>query len=172
MAALDGPASSAGMDAAEVVAIVGWLEGRRVVYQVNGGWAVDALVGRQTRTHGDLDLFIDVEIVPALHAWLQNRGYSIAEDWTPVRVEWRRGARRVDVHPMKIDAAGDGVQQGLGNHSFLHRATDRVFGLIGGQSVVVARAERLRELRGGYEPRPVDVHDLEILDILLASGLP
>ncbi|MDO4718526.1 MAG: hypothetical protein Q4B08_13315 [Propionibacteriaceae bacterium] len=32
--------------ASEVLAIIGWLTDRRIVYQVNGGWGVDALVGR------------------------------------------------------------------------------------------------------------------------------
>lgn len=35
---------SGGMDAEEVVRVVDWLDERSVVYQVNGGWAVDALV--------------------------------------------------------------------------------------------------------------------------------
>ena len=48
-----------GMDAVEVVRAVGWLEERSVVYQVNGGWAVDALHGSQTRSHGDPDVFVD-----------------------------------------------------------------------------------------------------------------
>lgn len=43
----------------EVLAVVAWLEAAGVVYQVNGGWAVDALAGRQTRTHRDVDVFVD-----------------------------------------------------------------------------------------------------------------
>ena len=34
--------------ASEVLTIIGWLTERKTVYQVNGGWGVDALVGRQT----------------------------------------------------------------------------------------------------------------------------
>src|SRR5690606_41853757 len=68
-----------------------------VVYQVNGGWAVDALHGSQTRSHGDLDVFVDSTTVDALMEWLLGRGYSIVEDWRPIRVELRAGDRAVDI---------------------------------------------------------------------------
>ena len=38
----------------EVLTIIGWLTEKETVYQVNGGWGVDALVGRQTREHGGI----------------------------------------------------------------------------------------------------------------------
>ena len=47
------------MAATEVVQIIAWLEAAGVIYQINGGWGVDGLVGRQTRPHQDLDVFID-----------------------------------------------------------------------------------------------------------------
>ena len=37
------------MAATEVVQIIAWLEAAGVIYQINGGWGVDGLVGRQTR---------------------------------------------------------------------------------------------------------------------------
>ena len=52
--------------ASEVLTIIGWLTEKETVYQVNGGWGVDALVGRQTREHGDLDVFVDADAVPDL----------------------------------------------------------------------------------------------------------
>ena len=36
------------MAATEVVQIIAWLEAAGVIYQINGGWGVDGLVGRQT----------------------------------------------------------------------------------------------------------------------------
>ena len=154
---------SGGMDAEEVVRVVDWLDERSVVYQVNGGWAVDALVGSQSRTHGDLDLFVDAGQVDTLIEWLSGRGYEVVEDWRPIRVELRTGDRAVDIHPMTLDAAGDGVQKGFGDETFAHRARDRAEGMIRGRPVVVATAARLVELRSGYELRPEDHHDLELL---------
>lgn len=154
---------SGGMDAEEVVRVVDWLDERSVVYQVNGGWAVDALVGSQSRTHGDLDLFVDAGQVDTLIEWLSGRGYEVVEDWRPIRVELRSGDRAVDIHPMTLDAVGDGVQKGFGDETFAHRARDRAEGMIRGRPVVVATAARLVELRSGYELRPEDHHDLELL---------
>lgn len=154
---------SGGMDAEEVVRVVDWLDERSVVYQVNGGWAVDALVGSQSRTHGDLDLFVDAGQVDTLIEWLSGRGYEVVEDWRPIRVELRSGDRAVDIHPMTLDAAGDGVQRGFGDETFAHRARDRTEGMIRGRPVVVATPARLVELRSGYELRPEDHHDLELL---------
>ena len=158
--------NSSRMTAAEVVQIVAWLDANGVVYQVNGGWGVDALVGRQTRPHQDLDVFIDEGAEADFMAWLTSRGYRVTEDWRPVRVQLSSPLGQVDVHAMRLDSAGNGVQHGLDGEEYLHPAEQRVTGLIDGQAVVVASAERARELRGGYPPRAVDLHDLALLDEL------
>ncbi|WP_156254235.1 nucleotidyltransferase domain-containing protein [Pseudactinotalea terrae] len=157
--------------AQEVALIVDWLEQAGLTYQVNGGWAVDALAGAQTRAHRDLDVFVDAAAAPRLLAWLGERGYAIVEDWRPIRVELTSATGRVDVHPMVIQRNGDGVQQGPGEQVFVHAAADRVVGTIGGREVVVASAARLRSLRSGYAHREVDLHDLAVLD-RLGTGRP
>ena len=159
-----------GMDAASVRRIVDWLEERSIVYQVNGGWAVDALHGSQTRSHGDVDVFVDVAVVHALIEWLEDLGFAIVEDWRPIRVELRAGVRAVAIHPMEIDAQGDGVQRGFGGDIHVHRERDRAVGVIDGRAVVIACADRLEELRDGYELRPQDFHDLEVVRGLADRG--
>src|SRR3954453_5890224 len=117
-----------GMTAAGVAVVVSWLEREGAVYQVNGGWSVDALVGRQTRVHRDVDVFLDESAVPALTEWLEARGYSQESDELPVRVELRHGAQVVDVHPMRLDEGGNGTQIGDGDTTYLHSAADRTTG--------------------------------------------
>lgn len=156
--------------ASEVLVITDWLADREVVYQVNGGWGVDALVGRQTREHGDLDVFVDANAVPGLIEWLASRGYEPVTDWLPIRIELASGRGRVDVHPMAIQPNGDGVQQGFDDAVFTHPALARTKGSIDGVPVIVGTAERLRELRAGYDLRPEDEHDLVLLSRLLDSG--
>lgn len=152
--------------AAEVVQIVAWLDANGVVYQINGGWGVDGLVGRQTRAHQDLDVFIDEDHEDAFLSWLTSRSYRVAQDWRPVRVQLSSPQGNVDVHAMRLDAAGNGMQQGLDGEVYVHTPEHRVTGLIDGSAVVVASAERARELRTGYPPRAVDIHDLALLDEL------
>ncbi|MFP5251525.1 MAG: nucleotidyltransferase domain-containing protein, partial [Actinomycetes bacterium] len=139
----------------EVVWFVDWLERREVVYQCNGGWAVDALVGRETRPHRDLDVFLDERALADAVAALRERGYAVVDDWLPVRIELAAEERRVDLHPMRILPGGDGVQALLDGGELVHRAADRTRGSIGGRAVVVASAARLLQLREGYEPRAV-----------------
>jgi len=160
------------MSPEEVAEVVDWVVAAGAIYQVNGGWAVDALVTRETREHRDLDVFLDSTFVPPLLEWLHGRGYHLAEDWRPVRVELAGERGRVDVHPMEIQDNGDGLQRGFGEQVFLHAARDRTMGVIGGREVVVACTARLRELRTGYEPRPVDLHDLRTLDRLRSCTDP
>lgn len=159
----------AGMPAEEVLAVVDWLEARGAVHVITGGWAVDALVGRATRPHRDLDVIVEAGACDGLARWLRGRGYEVVVDWLPIRVELRRGRCGVDLHPMEVDGRGDGVQAGFGTQVFEHRAADRTRGRIGGRRVVVATAARLMELHRGYEPRPEDLHDIALLRRLLQS---
>ena len=167
-----GAVGEAGMPAEEVLAVVDWLEARGAVHVITGGWAVDALVGRATRPHRDLDVIVEAGACDALVQWLRGRGYEVVVDWLPIRVELRRGRCGVDLHPMKVDGRGDGVQAGFGTQVFEHRAADRTRGRIGGRRVVVATAARLMELHRGYEPRPEDLHDIALLRRLLQSDEP
>ena len=160
------------MPAEEVLAVVDWLEARGAVHVITGGWAVDALVGRATRPHRDLDVIVEAGACDSLARWLRRRGYEVVVDWLPIRVELRRGRCGVDLHPMKVDGRGDGVQAGFGTQVFEHRAADRTRGRIGGRRVVVATAARLMELHRGYEPRPEDLHDIALLRRLLQSDEP
>lgn len=159
----DAEMSAQGMTAIEVQAIVDWLETHAVVYQINGGWAVDALVGHQTRPHRDLDLFLDAAAVDDILGWLTARGYAAETNWLPARLELCSGSLRVDVHPMVLDSNGNGVQRGMGDELFEHPRAMRTRGVVNGREVVVATAPRLRELHEGYEPRDVDLHDLHLL---------
>ena len=91
-------------------------------------------------------------------------------DWLPIRIELASERGRVDVHPMVIQPNGDGVQQGFEDAVFTHPAVARARGSIDGMPVIVGTAERLRELRTGYDLRPEDEHDLGLLSHLHDSG--
>lgn len=160
------PVNEVVMTETETAVVVAWLKAREATYQVNGGWAVDALLGRQTREHRDLDIFVDAQVVEEFLAWLDERDYVVAEDWLPIRIELVAPHGRVDVHPMTVQANGDGSQKGFRDETFRHAAKDRTSGVIGGSTVVVASAARLRKLHEGYAHRDVDLHDLAILESL------
>lgn len=130
-----------------------------------GGWAVDALVGKQTRPHQDLDLAIDAAALDPALGVLEGHGYAVEVDWLPVRVDLHRpGYGAVDLHPVVFDERGDGVQEGFGAQVFLYSAGDLVRGTLpGGESVGCLSAQLQLRFRRGYQLRDVDRHDIEIL---------
>ena len=66
-----------GMPSSEVLAVLEDLGSARCRVWVGGGWGVDALVGRQTRAHRDLDLAVDAEDEGRALAALARRGYRV-----------------------------------------------------------------------------------------------
>ena len=71
---------------------------------VAGGWGVDALVGRQTRLHRDLDLALDARNETVALRVLARRGYRVETDWRSIRCELiAEGRGLVDVHPVVFD---------------------------------------------------------------------
>jgi hypothetical protein len=63
------------MLAEHVVEVYDLLAGRGIGVWVDGGGGVDALLERQTREHGDLDIAIQVKDLPIMRELLEQRGY-------------------------------------------------------------------------------------------------
>src|SRR5688500_19270991 len=49
---------------------------------LDGGWAVDATLGEQTRSHQDLDIIVQISALPQLRKVLGARGFGIKEGGT------------------------------------------------------------------------------------------
>ena len=56
------------MTATAVLEFLDLLEASSIDVCLDGGWGVDALLGEQTREHGDLDVILNVEDLPRLAA--------------------------------------------------------------------------------------------------------
>ncbi|HET9872179.1 MAG TPA: lincomycin resistance protein LmrB [Propionibacteriaceae bacterium] len=131
---------------------------------VAGGWAVDAVVGRQTRPHGDLDLAVDAEQLPDTITALQSAGFVVTVDALPSRLELRASdGRCVDLHPVRFLSDGSGVQDGLGEETFCYSADGFATGTIGAVEVACLSTAQQLAFREGYEPRDVDLHDVRLL---------
>ena len=63
------------MSAGDAVELLQLFAQHRIEVWVDGGWGVDALLGEQTRPHGDLDIALQHADVPKLRALLEARGY-------------------------------------------------------------------------------------------------
>jgi lincosamide nucleotidyltransferase A/C/D/E len=159
------------MRVGEVVQLVVALDRAGIRYWLGGGWGVDALHGEATREHRDLDLAVDVDTFEVARRTLEAMGFSAETDWLPVRLEMAGGPGGwVDLHPIRFTNDGDGVQEGLDGGTFAYPAADLVVGNLDGRDVPCISIRLQREFHAGYDPRPQDRHDLNILDHLEARS--
>jgi lincosamide nucleotidyltransferase A/C/D/E len=89
----------AAMNASDVVEVLSGLEQHGIEVWLNGGWGVDALLGRQTREHEDLDITISA-VDRAAYTAAMDAGsfttYRVDNAFNWVLVDGR--GRLVDVH--------------------------------------------------------------------------
>jgi len=147
-----------GTDVADLIAL---LDQHGVEVHVDGGWAVDAVLGQQTRRHDDLDIALPHAQVPRLRALLEARGFREQrrdDSWECNFVLVDEAGRRLDVHSYTLDAAGLNV--GGVTYSGEH-LTGR--GVVGGYSVRCISPEWLVKFHTGYELDDNDWHDVRLL---------
>jgi lincosamide nucleotidyltransferase A/C/D/E len=141
------------------------------VVWIGGGWGVDALVGRQTRPHGDVDVLLDAPSLPAALALLDGLGFAVREDWLPVRIEVAHpDGRRVDLHPVTFADDGSGIQPGLDGAVFGYPVGCTTTGYVDGRPVTCLTAAQQLLFRQGFTWRAVDDHDVALLR--RADGAP
>lgn len=154
-------------DEAEVLRVLAALDAAGCTYWVEGGWGVDALVGRTTRAHRDLDVDVDGRQEALVLDVLSGLGYEIETDWRPTRVELAApSGSRVDVHPLQLSDDGSARQADLDGGFWEFPARYYTTGRIGGRTVPCVSVEAQRYFHEGYEPREVDRADLARLDEL------
>ena len=88
---------------------------RGIDVRLDGGWGVDALLGRQTREHNDLDLFSERRDEDALVALLRERGFApVGRAFTTeAHTAWADDEdREVDLHVFERAADGSLLFEG------------------------------------------------------------
>jgi lincosamide nucleotidyltransferase A/C/D/E len=144
---------------------------------LDGGWGVDALLGEQTRDHGDLDAAIDREDLEDAVARLGRLGFTHApeiEPGIPARYVMRDAReRQVDLHVLTFDMKGDGWQMLPDGKRGRYPAGDlEARGDIGGRDVAcISPVLQLRH-HTGYEPADRDRDDMRRLAERFGLALP
>lgn len=157
---------------ADVLQALGWAEDLGVAAWLDGGWGVDALLGRRTRVHEDLDLVIEARHADAFVRRLREHGFEHVPRWytTDAHTVWRDPAgRTVDLHLVELTADGDGVYGDEGVYPAHGLAGS---GTVGGVSVRCLSADVQVAFHRGYEIRPQDVHDVGLLCAEFGIPLP
>ncbi len=99
------------MTAEGVLSVLALLRRAEVDVWVGGGWGIDALIGEQTRDHGDLDLMHRQEQEAAAMSTLSEAGFAETLDWRPVRfVVTAPDGREIDLHPLVFADDGSATQ--------------------------------------------------------------
>ena len=131
---------------------------------VTGGWGIDALLRRQTREHGDVDLGVPSDSIDAAIEALRRLGYMIAADERPARIVLESDDGKVDLHPIVMLPSGAGVQTGFDGQTFEYPPGSlEAEGEIGGRIVRCGTPELQVTFHRGYEPREHDRRDMAAL---------
>jgi lincosamide nucleotidyltransferase A/C/D/E len=152
----------------DVLALLDRLDGLWLA--VDGGWGVDALLGRQTREHADLDLVVERAQVDEIERTL---------GWTADRSDWPAvlllvdGSRRLDLHPIEWDEQGNAWQR-------LREARWGIYprgqlgheGTIAGRRVACVSPELQLRHHLTYDWDGDDRHDLTLLAAEFGVPLP
>ncbi|MFC3078111.1 nucleotidyltransferase domain-containing protein [Phenylobacterium terrae] len=161
------------MTAEDALAVYLTLAEAGVRVWLDGGWGVDALLGRQTRPHDDLDVVVEERQLARMLDVLAGRGFASIR--TPDERPWNfvlqdTARRRIDVHVVVIDAAGNGIYGPPENGQAYPAAALQGQGRIGGVPVNCLTAEHQLASHTGYPTRPKDHQDVRAL--AEAFGLP
>lgn len=150
------------MTADDVLSLLAVLRHAEVDTWIGGGWGIDALVGRQTRRHRDLDLMHRAEQEPAVVAALAEAGFVETLDGRPVRfVVTDPQGREIDLHPLVFAADGSAAQASPDpEHPFAYPASCFVTGTILSTTVLCLSPEQQVSFHQGYEPAAHDRHDM------------
>ncbi len=98
------------MEESDVVVLYQLFRSHGLEVVVDGGWGVDALLGYQSRPHGDLDVAVPHEQVPLLRRLLADRGYVPVDrvdttEWNFVLGD--AAGRQLDVHSFTFEPSLD-----------------------------------------------------------------
>lgn len=163
------------MPATDVIALLTRFNEDGIHVWIDGGWAVDALLGYQTRPHGDLDIVVEEKDVSRIRHLLNNCGYidKVDDDtraWNFVMND--RAGREVDVHVIVFDSNRNGIYgpSKLGLTYPADSLTGR--GLIDGYPVSCISPEWLVQFHTGYEIDDHDVQDVMALHERFGVQLP
>lgn len=159
----------------DAVALLTLIERQGIAVWLDGGWAMDALLGEQTRPHSDLDLVVEAQDVPRLRRILESHGYvdQPRDDTTPWNfVLGDAAGHDVDLHLISVDSNGDGIygppERGLRYPA--ESLTGR--GAIRGHPVRCISPEWLVKFHTGYPFDADDVRDVLALHRRFGVELP
>jgi lincosamide nucleotidyltransferase A/C/D/E len=158
------------MDAEHAIELIQFLEQHGLEVYVDGGWAVDALLGHQTRAHLDLDIAIPHKQVPRLREMLAAKGYEQKtrdDTWECNFVLGNGSGQELDVHSYELDDEGNNIFGVEYRREHLCGS-----GVINGCPVRCIAPEWLIKFHSGYKLDENDYLDVKALCERFGFALP
>ncbi len=149
------------MTAQDVLGIVDLLNQNDIEVIIDGGWGVDALLGKQTRSHADLDVAVNHKDVLKIRALLEAKGYREVpwgDTWECNFVLGDDQGHLFDIHSCTFDEAGNNVF----GVSYPHDSW-KGSGSISGFAVKCITPEWMVKFHSGYKLDENDYHDVKLL---------
>jgi lincosamide nucleotidyltransferase A/C/D/E len=134
---------------------------------VDGGWAVDALLGKQTRPHDDLDIIIEQKYLSRLCQHLRGNGYTdVPRDdtspWNFVLAD--NQGLQIDIHVISFfDETGNGIYGPVENGVIFPAGSLAGRGVIDGYAVKCISPDQLVKFHTGYQLDRNDFLDVQAL---------
>jgi len=142
---------------------------------LDGGWAVDAALGEQTRSHKDLDIILQSSDLRQLREMLGVRGFHEKDGGTESNfVLADDQGLEVDVHAFVFDKSGNGVYRMQNGEDWIFPAA----GFSGRGEILGTRVRCFTpEVQvlchaHGYVPKEKDLRDMELLEARFGVELP
>lgn len=146
----------------DAVEIISYAEENGIDFWLDGGWGVDALLGEETRTHNDIDLFVEKRNGERFIGILRGKGFAeIAEAYTTMyHTVWKDAKNRIiDLHIFEFNEQGYIVFEGEPYPPSIFSG----IGKIGDKVVKSIDAENQVLFHLGYEHDENDIHDVMLL---------
>jgi len=163
------------MTAADVNKFYCDLEKSGISIWIDSGWGVDALLGKQTRLHADLDIAIEQKDLKKAVEMLEKQGYQHVprDDTRPWNFVLGDGkGREIDFHVIVIDDKGNGIY-GPPAKGDMYPAVALVgSGRINKHPVKCIAPEYMVNFHTGYTLRESDYRDIGALCKKFGIALP
>lgn len=146
-------------DACEILSLT---EKHGIMVFLDGGWGVDALIGRETRVHNDIDLFVEGTEYDRFIDILKTRGFSeVVEEYTTENhTVWKDDKDRiVDLHQFTYGQNDTIYYEG----ELFPKAVFSGRGRIGDIAVNCIEPQSQVMFHLGYEHDENDIHDVMLL---------
>ena len=157
------------MSRQDAVEIYRLLAARGINVWIDGGFCVDAIVGRATREHSDLDIAVERHDADTLCAVLADEGFAklAREDSSAWSFVLSDGRRNVDVHVFAYDASGKnsyGIEYPFGSLTGS--------GKLDGVKVSCVAPEWMFRFKTAYAPTAKDIADVSALAQRFGFAIP